>query len=319
MPPGFAEAVVDVIKALEQAETAWQAELVVSELVGRRWFAFPIGQAYTIDVNVRMAAEEAAEHGGRGRTLQAVLGHLTGNQITQARINLASRALGVLQPWVALLDTVELIEAREAPGLIVLHFGYLDGIDQHYIVVTHDDGIIQRVDVGPDAPEAEPVDPRDLAPRLATLMVLTTWHVKKVQDLNNIDPAWALLMARVQSCLPPVLTLMPMLPDRAKSLKYQFGRLKAAKELADKYDTDTWWVRETAAQAIEYERRNCPGGWTVDDVHTYFRQEARKVHPDEEEQLEQILIAYLDWRMGKRGYPEVVEAARVASFTMHYL
>lgn len=319
-PLGLHDAVADVIEEVDEAPTVWQAELAVSELLGRDWLPLPLGRGILVDIHLRLVTEEAAKFGGHARTLQAVLAHLTANETTLVRVNMSARALGVLQPWVPLLDTVELIEASEATegGQIVLHCGYWLGdglVDEHYLVLGIQEGIVQRCDVGPDAPEftTRTVDPADIAPRIATLMAETTWHFKKLRDPDAVNGPWALLSARLRTCLPPVLAITKMLPEDVTALANRFMRLKATKRLVDEHEHTGCYARNIAIQVIEFERDVCSGGWTPEAVRRFYAERASRIHCDgDEELLGQVVIGYLVWRMGKLGYKPLVEQASAA-------
>lgn len=315
-PPSLHDAVAQVIRAVDEAPTVWQAELEVSQLLGQDWLSLPLDRATLVDLHLRMVSKEAAQFKGHARTLQAVLAHLTSNEKTLVRVNMSSRALGILQPWVPLLDTVELVQTREAEGQIVLQCGYRldDGlVDEHYLTVTIEDDLIQHIDVTDHAPDLAPVDPDNLAPRLATIMINTTWRNSELKDPASVNGPWALLNARVRTGLPPVLSMTRMLPDQVNALAGRFVRLKAAKRIADEQGLRPDYLRYLAAQIIDFENTACPGGWTQESIQRFYAERAPRIDcAGDEELLGQVLIAYLVWRMGKLGYKPLVEAASEA-------
>lgn len=313
-PPALHDAVAEVIKAVDQAPTIWQAELAVSQVLGTRWLALPLGPGVLIDTHLRIVTTEAAKFGGHGRTVQAVLAQLSSNEETLARVNMSSRALGVLQPWVPLLDSIELIEAREGNGRIVLHCGYrldVSLIEEHYLVLTVQDGMVQRCDVLANAPATptQTVDPADLAPRLATIMANTTSYFTKLTDPDSVYGPWALLTARVLTCLPAVLAITRMTEQDAKALAARFVRLKATKRLSDESGYPANHLGAYVTHVIGFERQTCPGGWTPEMVRRFYTDGALGLQWADQEVLGQVVIGYLVWRMGKLGYKPLVEAA----------
>lgn len=308
------EEVARVIKAVDDASTVWEAEVLVSDLMGANWIPLPLSRGELITVHCRLLAKEAKAFGGHARTFLAVLGHLAADEISRVTVGLSSMSLGVLQPWVPLLDTVELIDARRSGETLILRYGYRyqdHHVDEHVLVLDVVEGLLTHAEVRAEAAPGEPITPHEAAVVLTTLMRQTNARANRrdYELTPSVASLWALMTARSR-LLPGVITADETYDAQCRTLVRRFLRLKATTRLVEQYNGDREDLETLVTALVEFERHRCPAGWTTDAVAAFYSDRAPQfAGQGYDDLIGEVVMNYLVWRMGDRDYKPLVQAA----------